>query len=262
MPDKTACPTTPAAENCVGCSFAPLHVWQEMPPEFMTSLTERKTVRRLKRGSYLFHQGDPCDAVFRLLSGVLLLRKGDHEGNSLVVRMVRPGSTLGYRALIRGEVHSVSAHCATEAVVCHIPARVARWAFEQNRALERDFVANLVRDIDQVEDQALNMLTLCVRDRVLVLLHQMAEHFGRRDGAALCIDTPVSKSDMAAMLGIARESMSRCIRLIEEQGLLVFHHEGVVAPSADRFEDAVATILGTSPAVGGEVQPPNSSAAR
>lgn len=245
MPNQNQCPHGgDHSESCDACDFAPASVWSDMPADFMTSLAERKTVRKLKRGSYLFHQGDPCDAVFRLLSGVLLLRKGDHDGNSLVVRMVRPGSTLGYRALVRGEVHSVSAHCATEVVVCHIPARAARWAFEQNRALERDFVANLVRDIDQIEDQALNMLTLCVRDRVLVLLHQMAEHFGRDEGEALCIDTPVSKSDMAAMLGIARESMSRCIRLIEEQGLLRFHHDGVVAPCRKRFQAAVDAILG------------------
>lgn len=247
----------PNSASCATCSFAPAHVWTDMPPEFMATLAERKTVRKLKRGTYLFHQGDGCDAVYRLLSGVLLLRKGDHDGNSLVVRMVRPGSTLGYRALVRAEPHSVSAHCATDVVVCHIPARAARWAFEQNRALERDFAAGMVREIDRMEDQALNMLTLCVRDRVLVLLHQMAEYFGHAEGEALRIATPISKSDMAAMLGIARESMSRCIRLIEEQGLLEFHSDGVFAPSRDRFMETVAAILG-------EVQPPlpNSSAAR
>jgi CRP/FNR family transcriptional regulator len=229
---------------CTDCASAPRHVWENMPPDFMLALAGRKTVRKLGRGDYLFHQGDACGAVFRLLSGVLLLRKGDRDGHSVVIRMMRPGSTLGYRALVRGEPHTVSAHCVTDVVVCHIPAQAARWAFEQNRALEREFAADMVRNIDCVEDQALQMLTLCVRDRVLVLLHQMAGHFGRRDGDGMYIKTPVSKSDMAAMLGIARESMSRSIRRIENEGLLEFHPDGVSVPSVDRFDESVAAILG------------------
>lgn len=235
---------TTAQTNCTACNSVPKFVWEGASADFIATLSARKTIRKLKKGSYLFHQGGECDAVFRLLSGVLLLRKGDHDGNSLVVRMIRPGSTMGYRALVRNEPHSVSAHCATEVVVCQIPARAARWAFEQNRSLQKDFAANMVRDIDRTENQALNLLTLCVRDRVLVLLHQMAEHFGRREGEGLRIDTPVSKSDMAAMLGIARESMSRCIRTIEEQDLLRFDSDGVHAPSFDRFQSTVAEILG------------------
>ncbi|MGE5515962.1 MAG: Crp/Fnr family transcriptional regulator [Bacteroidota bacterium] len=233
-----------ASTTCSTCTCVPADIWDGMSAEFMEGLARRKAVRTLKRGSYLFHQGYECEAVFRLLSGVLLLRKGDHEGHSLVVRMVRPGATLGYRALVRNEVHSVSAHCATDVVVCQIPARAARWAFDNNRALEREFASNMVRDIDRSENQALNMLTLCVRDRVLVLVHQLAEYFGRHDGDALRIEAPLSKSDMAAMLGIARESMSRCIRLIEEQQILEFSGDGITAPSFALFQSTVAAILG------------------
>lgn len=234
----------PAPANCANCRCVPADVWDDVPAEVAGTLTARKSIRTLRKGSHLFHQGSECDAIYRLLSGVLLLRKGDHDGNSLVVRMVRPGATMGYRALVRGEVHAVSAHCASDVTVCTIPAHAARWAFERNRALERDFAADMMRDIDRSENQALNMLSLCVRDRLLVLLHQMAEHFGEADGDGLRIRPPVSKSDMAAMLGIARESMSRCIRVVEEQGLLAFDHDGVFAPSHARFAACVAEILG------------------
>lgn len=240
----------PAPPNCADCRCVPANVWDDAPADVAAILSARKSFRTLKKGSYLFHQGGECDAIYRLLSGVLLLRKGDHDGNSLVVRMVRPGATMGYRALVRGEPHAVSAHCATDITICNIPAHAARWAFEQNRALERDFAADMVRDIDRSENQALNMLSLCVRDRVLVLLHQMAEHFGERDGDGLRIRPPVSKSDMAAMLGIARESMSRCIRAVEEQGLVTFDHDGVYAPSFDRFHASVVEILGRAGGAG------------
>lgn len=230
--------------SCRNCGIISPSAWDEVSSQVLTKLAERKTIRKVKKGSYLFHQGGSCEAVFRLLSGVVLLRKGDHDGNSLVVQMVRRGSTIGYRAFIRDEPHAVSAFCATDAVICHIPARVARWAFERHRVLERSFATNLAQDLDQTENQILNILALSVRDRVLVLLHQMAEEFGSREGDGLRIATPLLRSDMAAMLGIARESMSRCIRSMEEDGIVYFARDGIYAPSFERFQAANAAIRG------------------
>ncbi|MEW5726909.1 MAG: Crp/Fnr family transcriptional regulator [Pseudomonadota bacterium] len=240
------CDTT--AVDCGSCGLIPKAAWDGMPGELLTKLAERKTIRRLARGEHLFHQGGRCDALFRVLSGVVMLQKGDREGNALIVQMVRKGATIGYRAFVRDEPHEVSAFCATDVVVCHIPAHLARWAFQQNRELERGFATHLARELDQTENQILNILALTVRDRVLVLLDQMAEEFGTPVGDGLRIETPILRTDMAAMLGIARETMSRCIRLIESEGLLRFDRVSVHAPSAARFHEAIAAIRGTQTA--------------
>ncbi|MGE5548530.1 MAG: Crp/Fnr family transcriptional regulator [Solirubrobacterales bacterium] len=237
----------PANIGCGNCGIIPHSTWDEVPSPVLETLAQRKTIRTIPKGSFLFHQGGACEALYRLLSGVVLLKKGDHDGNSLVVQMVRKGATIGYRAFLRNEAHCVSAYCATDVVVCHIPSRVARWAFEQNHRLEQAFAANLASDLDQTENQILNILGLTVRDRVLVLLAQMAEEFGSRDGDGMRIETPLLRTDMAAMLGIARESMSRCIRAVEEEGLLEFRRESVYAPSWERFEAAIAAITQDMP---------------
>lgn len=237
------CDSTPNG-NCRDCGLIAPSAWDGVSPLVASQLAERKTIRTVRRGIHLFHQGGQCDALYRVLSGVVLLQKGDHDGNSLIVQMVNKGSTIGYRAFLRDAPHEVSAFCATDAVVCHIPAYLARWAFDQHRDLERRFAANLASDLDQTENQILNILALTVRDRVLVLLDQMAEEFGVREGDGLRIATPLLRTDMAAMLGIARESMSRCIRSIEREGLLKFTRSSVYAPSFERFRAAIAAIRG------------------
>lgn len=233
--------------TCGKCGILDPSAWEGIPVEVRDKLAERKSIRRIAKGGHLFHQGGRCDALYRLVSGVILLRKTDQDGNSLVVRMANASSTLGYRAFIREEPHAVSAYCATDVVVCHIPAHTARWAFEQSRPLQMQFAANMANDLDQTENHVLNILALTVRDRVLALIDEMARDFGRPEGNGLRIAMPILRSDMAAMLGIARESMSRCIRALEEDGLVLFERNSVFAPSLARFNAVLAEIQGGPP---------------
>jgi CRP-like cAMP-binding protein len=237
-------PANPCAVTCRTCGLVTAEAWERVPEGVVRGLNSRKTIRTLPKGTVLFHEGDGVTTLFRLLSGVVLLRKGDHDGNSVVTRMVTPYATLGFRAFAAGDCHSVAAHCATDAVVCCIPADAAELAFANNRPLERAFALHVAHELSYAEDAVLAQMRLPVRDRLLLLLAQMAERFGQPDGGGLTVPMPILRSDIAAMAGIARETFSRSIRKIEAEGLLSFHGNAMLVPDAGALARAAAAIRG------------------
>lgn len=238
-------PPDPCAVTCRTCGLVSAKAWDDVPDGVVQGLNSRKTIRKLPKGTVLFHEGDPVTALFRLLSGVVLLRKGDRDGNSVVTRMVTPYATLGFRAFAARDCHSVAAHCATDTVVCCIPADAAELAFANNRPLERAFALHVAHELAYAEDAVLAQMRLAVRDRLLLLLAQMAERFGQAqaDGSVL-VDMPILRSDVAAMAGIARETFSRCMRKIETDGLLRFHGSRLRIPDPAALAAATAAIRG------------------
>lgn len=230
--------------TCRTCGIVEPEDWDPVPEAVLRTLNGRKTIRRMAKGTVLFHEGDPVSALFRLLSGVVLLRKGDHDGNSVITRMVTPYATFGFRAFIADDVHSVSAQCATDAVVCCIPADAAELAFASNRPLERAFAVHIANELSYAEDAILAQMKLSVRERLLLLLDQFAAQFGApaADGAVV-VKLPILRSDIAAMAGIARETFSRAIRQIEADGLLHFQGGTFRIPDAERFARALAGLL-------------------
>lgn len=236
-------PLNPCAVTCRTCGLVTPETWDRVPDGVVRGLNSRKTIRNVAKGTVLFHEGDPVTALFRLLSGVVLLRKGDHDGNSVVTRMVTPYATLGFRAFAAGDVHSVAAHCATDAVVCWIPADAAELAFANNRPLERAFALHVAHELTYAEDAVLAQMRLSVRERLLLLLAQMAERFGetQADGT-VSVPLPILRSDIAAMVGIARETFSRSVRKIEADGLLRFQGNFVHIPDPDALARAIAAI--------------------
>lgn len=241
--DEEPLPASLCAITCRNCGIVAPEAWNTVPDAVVSGLNGRKSIKRLPKGTILFHEGDPVTALFRLLSGVVLLRKGDQDGNSVITRMVTPHATFGFRAFAAHDSHSVSAQCAGDAVVCIIPAEAAELAFANNRSLERAFAQHVAAELAYAEDAILAQMRLSVRERLLLLLEQMAVQFGRpRGDGAVEVPLPILRSDIAAMAGIARETFSRAMRGIEADGLLKFSGNCFCIPHPDGFHQAVAAI--------------------
>jgi len=117
---------------------------------------------------------------------------------------------------------------------------------EANRALEGVFFHHMADELAAAQDRMLRMASLGVRDRLVLLLGQMAAPFGRTlaDGGLL-IATPVSRTDMGALAGMTPETLSRCIRTLEAEGLAYFTRRHILVPDPARFH-AEQTRLGAA----------------
>ncbi len=50
--------------------------------------------------------------------------------------------------------------------------------------------------------------------------HELAGAFGRETNAGVMVDLRLRQQDMAGMVGAARESVNRCLMVLEERGLV------------------------------------------
>ena len=101
------------------------------------SAGQRPEIRKLKQGKFLCQQGDPGNALYLLLDGVLSVTI-DGE----LVAEVGPGVVLGERAVLEGGIRTASLQAATD-------VRVAVATADQ---IDRDALVQL-REHHRVEDK-------------------------------------------------------------------------------------------------------------
>lgn len=228
--------------SCVSCGLIPRADWDGVPGAAISLIESRKSVRREDKGTVLFQQGDPPEYLYRLLAGIVLLRKVDHEGNGIATHLIVPGETFGFRAFVEDSPHTVTAQCASDVVVCRVPVSVARQTFSANLALKRVFARHVAVELRHAEDALLGMADLPVRERILRIFVRFARLFGTKDENGVCrFPLPVLRSDIAALTGIARESFSRRISGIEAEGLLRLDGNMVAIDDLDRVEEVLAS---------------------
>jgi CRP/FNR family transcriptional regulator len=200
----------------------------------LAEVDSAKTHREYQKGQTVFRQGEPCSGIYCVSQGTLAIRKLDAEGNAIVVRLVHPGQTVGYRDFFAGEDHSTSADAVEAAQVCYLPSAALTRLLGHHPKLSLKFLETIATDLDQAETAILQHDTLPVRTRLAHLLLSMQERYGKRDGKGhITFSLPVSRQDIAAMLGTRPETIARTLNALSNDNVVVVNGRTVRIPNGE-----------------------------
>ncbi|GIX18734.1 MAG: transcriptional activator protein FnrL [Erythrobacter sp.] len=204
-----ACSTCPVKETAA-CAV--------LTPEEREVLAAAGRTRVLKRGEMLFAAGDEDAACATLLSGALKVSSVDVEGNEQILALVHPSGFIG-------ELFSPFAHhdvvALTESRLCTFAKVDIERAIEDYPALARALLRRSQADL--LASRNLLELTghASAEARLAALLHDFAAaasesscHLARR------FELPLTRGEIANMLGLTIETVSRKLGELEEMGAI------------------------------------------
>ncbi len=218
--------------NCFTCQTRGRTEWCVLSDKELELLDSGKVCREFLPGEVVFHEGDQCRGVHCIESGLVSIRKMDAGGNEVLLRLSHPGDTMGYRSFLAGDEHNNSAEALETSRLCFIKGATVQSLLEINPSLGLRFLRHAVMDLDDAEEKVLQSATLPVRARFAHLLMVLKERYGvTGKNGELDLELPLSRQDMAAMIGIRPESMSRTIRSFEEDNVAQFSGRKVHVPN-------------------------------
>ncbi|MDJ0944396.1 MAG: Crp/Fnr family transcriptional regulator [Kiloniellales bacterium] len=233
-----SCPSDPTAP-CSRCERFTDTEWNELDAEDLCLLSRAKVRRRYASGQSLFCQGDANSGLYCLSAGTVALRQLDEAGNSVLLGLAYPGDVLGYRSLVSGVEHKTSAEALGPCRACKIGRKTALDLIQRRPQLGMAFLRRSSREIERMHKSILRSAALSNRGRLLQIMVSMMEHHGRPTGdGTYAIDLPVSRRDLASMIGARHETLSRVMSRLEEEQLAEFSGRRVVIPNLDAFVGA------------------------
>jgi len=185
--------------------------------------------KKVAAGTQVWSQGEDEVPLLFVKEGVLGLTASDADGRELLAGVRGPKSMLGLEAL-RNEPARATVVALTETTVCRTTVRDLgpdRTPHESATLLDfaLDELGQQSRDVDLRSGPALSRVAR------FLLRHGSLLAPGRR--------APFSKRHVAALLAVRPETMSRCLRTLEREGL-ISEGKAVVVKNRARLE-AVAS---------------------
>jgi CRP-like cAMP-binding protein len=206
----------------------------------LTLINDGKIAREYLPGDVVYHQGDPANGIHCVESGLVGLRRLDAEGNSVLVRLAYAGDTIGYRALLAGEAQRLGAEALKPSTVCFIDQATVRGLLQTNPALGLRFLKRASKDLGDIEDKFVQSATLDIKARLAHLLLVLKERCATAGAnGELILELPISRQDLAAMVGVRPETMSRTIRQLEDEGVAFFSGRKVRVPKLDTLIEQI-----------------------
>lgn len=166
--------------------------------------------RALAAGARVWDQGDEARSLVFVKEGVVALTSSDAEGRELSAGVRGPRSLLGLEGL-RGNSTSASVVALTRTTVCtaNVESVNGKLGSDETAALldfALDELQQTARDTDLRTGPALSRVAR------FVLRHADLIRHGRR--------SPFSKRHVAQLLAIRAETFSRCLKVLEDGGLI------------------------------------------
>lgn len=228
---------TPRCATCPACDQAP---WDGATREDLEALGAALTSASFAQDEALFLQGDPCAALVCIQQGRVALRIHDSAGHSALVGLRREGDILGLPALLGTDRHTVSAEALTETRACLIDAGAALALLDRSPSLRRALLRRMATELNELRTRQLLARMPSVRRRLLAVLLELRGPFGSAapDGV-LTVELPISRRDLASMVGATPETLSRVIAELTRDGAARFQGRVVTIPDLDRALDEV-----------------------
>ena len=212
--DKTSVPVE------LKCKVEEDSEWRTLNGDQIDLFNAAVICRSYKAGETVFMQDDPCKGLYIIESGMIAVRKMDSEGRTAVIRLGYPGDSLGYRPLLAKENHRASAEVTKDSRVCFVDAKTTWELISKNPDLGLRFLERTAKALGEVESRFFEVAALSVRVRLVHLLILLRDKCGRfsTDGT-LILELPLTRQDMASMIGARPESVSRAFHELKEDGL-------------------------------------------
>lgn len=166
----------------------------------------------------LFAAGDTDTACATLISGALKVSSHSAQGEEQILSLVHPAGFIG-------EMFAPFAHhdvvALTDSQLCTFARSAMEHAVEEYPALARALLRRSQEDLHAARD----MLELTAHGSAEARLAALLYSFGRAASGSPChpaqtFELPLTRGEMANMLGLTIETVSRKLSMFEKEGAI------------------------------------------
>lgn len=208
--------------TCQGCAVRDRALCASLTDAELEPLAGLGVQRRLGRGDTLVREGDPPMVCANVQSGVLKIAQVTPGGSEAIVGLLYPGDMVG-RPFAGITDHDVVA--LTDVQLCVFPRAAFERALTDHGRMERMLLERTLTELDRARRWLLRMGRASALARVAGFVDDMARRFAPADGAGSdrgqpAFDLPLSRGEIADLLGLTIETVSRQMTRLKTAGII------------------------------------------
>lgn len=215
-------------EKCLNCPHRAERIFSDLSAQQSEELSAITLGCSYPKGAQLFAEHHPARGVFIICSGRVKLFLSSQEGKTLNLRVARPGEILGLTASVTGKPYHAVAEVLEPSEIKFIP----RTHFLKFLAEHGELALRVAQQLGESHHQTLSEMQKGGYARTAsakfarLLLEWSADQAGGKD--EIHIKLSLTHEDIAQIIGVRRETMTRVFADFKKKHLLEVSGETVV----------------------------------
>ena len=192
-------------------------------------------MRGYDKGDTIFHEGEPADRIYFVHIGQVKIVKAA-GGRDVIIELLGPGEPVGAVAVFERRPFPASAVALEPSGILSIPEREFFALLERRPEMMRHLLAGLTYRLMMVNKRIAD-LTGSAEHRAARLFLTLADRVGIPRGSGTFIPLPLSRQEIADLIGTTLETAIRLMSRWQKDNLVETEKSGFLLPSADALKE-------------------------
>lgn len=199
----------------------------------------RYAVRNYPKGQILVHSGDEPAFIFYLVSGRVRQYNVSFRGDEVVLNVFKPGAFFPMLPVLSKRPNQYFFETETETQAYLAPPGDTIAFLKDNPDVLLDLLARVYSGMDGVLGRMYHLMSGSAKSRILYELLIECRRFGvknKEGGYTIAIN----EGDLAGRAGLTRETVSREVRKLGQDGLIIAGRKGIAISDIDLLEQKLS----------------------
>ncbi len=196
-------------------SLRGMRILEACEPDVLQRLARSCRIRHLPKGSMIFFQSDPGEALYLVLSGSIAILLTSPDGRELVINEVRAGDFFGELSIITRQPHSASAITREKSDLIMIPAAPFLEVLDCQPQAVRRLLESTAQRLYSSSSRESALAFLDASGRVVRILLQLDQDNAEKGYMIL------SQDELAQRTGLTRQTVAKILGRWRRAGWLL-----------------------------------------
>lgn len=198
-----------------------------------TKMTEPK-------GTVLIEQDQTPDGIFYLKKGYVLQYTVSEKGEKIAMHIFRPGSFFPLSWVFNEKDSPYTHEAITPCVLYRAPKDAVAQFLQQNPVILYDVTARLMAGIIGLRKRIEKLVENSAWRATIGILLYFADIIGERKGNAVTLPVAFPHRELAAWLGLTRETTSLQVETLKRRKLIAYNRRHIIIPDIKKLERAIS----------------------
>lgn len=216
--------------------FKNVSFFKNLDKEIVRQIYLQSVVQTYAKGEILFAEGEPSVNVFIVLVGRVKIVKNLRQQTETILNIVHPGQAVDELAIVEKSSSPASGIAIEDSRVAKIHQCVFLKFINEYPEMAFQIIRSLGERLKQFTENITSMANLSVEKRLARLLVNFSDEMGIPDSRGILLNLPVTRTEMAEIIGASTEVVIREIQKMKKKGLLEVYGKRIIILDQKKFQ--------------------------
>lgn len=213
--------------------------FKSLDREKLQQINAKFDASHFEAGAQIYYEGERATMLRVVVYGAVKLIRHTDDGKDILVDMLKPGEYFGSLTEIGDGVYSETAIAQSDVCILSLNNHEFRTVLNDHPSVAIAVLDIATYKLNAARKRIQQITTLPVEKRIAYILMRLCDKFGEKSDVGMLLQLPLSRKDLADMVGTSTETASRIMSRFQQDELITSGRQWVAIKDVDALSKVV-----------------------